>query len=388
MRIQVAVPEPHVSAPVLDAALEATTRVNESMIRHGDLDPFDPENPQARWKPEPPGQEHFDHGRIVQGRGWGDCDDLAPWHAASLRATGEDPGARAFVRKSGDKRWHALVKRSDGSVDDPSLDAGMPGAGRRGVLGAVQPPMATPRVHGVGSYELRPQLALRPLVEPGGSIEAWQARTDLPWHTRRLNPSPTDVAMVSLHASPVSDQAIVGAIDGAILLGECNGASEEHLDRLRAIGDMLDGADWEDVAADWGPEHADAAGQIVGSWFGRRLRGISRGAKRVARSKAFRWAAPLAAAAIPGVGPAAAAALAASFALKNKLRKARHVRPELRPRVLAVPEVPPEVLARYAQQYAAPQYAAPQYAAPQYAAPQYAAPQYAAPQSVYPGGVW
>ena len=105
MRIKVAVPEAHVSRPILDAALEATTRVNEAMIHAGELPLFDQVRNSIRWKPEPPGQEHFDHGGIVTGRGWGDCDDMAPFAAASMRATGEDPGAKAIVKRSGPNRW-------------------------------------------------------------------------------------------------------------------------------------------------------------------------------------------------------------------------------------------------------------------------------------------
>ena len=125
MRIQVAVPEDHVKKPVLDAALEAVTRLNESMLRSGDT-PTDLQliRQGARWKPEPPGQEHFDHGGRIAARGDGDCDDWAPLRAARLRVTGEDPGAIAEVRKTGPKRWHATVTRSDGSEDDPSIDAG------------------------------------------------------------------------------------------------------------------------------------------------------------------------------------------------------------------------------------------------------------------------
>src|SRR5262245_39874367 len=100
MRVNVAIPEAHVTRPVLDAALEATTRLNEQLLKEGVVPPFRKAVNAVRWKPEPPGDEHFDHAAVVLGRGWGDCDDLAPWHAASLRATGEDPGAKAFVKKS------------------------------------------------------------------------------------------------------------------------------------------------------------------------------------------------------------------------------------------------------------------------------------------------
>lgn len=334
MRVNVAIPEPHVSAPVLDAALEAVTRLDESMIRRGELEPFDPERPQARWKPEPPGQEHFDHGLMVLGRGWGDCDDLAPWRAASLRATREDPGARAIVRRSGPRRWHALVRRSDGSIDDPSLDAGMPGKGaRRGVQGAAQPLMLLGSSV-VGTYLARPQLAIRPVAEPGGHIESWQARTDLPWHTRR-GTSPGDIAMVSLHRSPRTDQSLVGAIEGAILLGETSDAAdEEHLERLRCLSDMVQGCSWEECAREYGPHHATAAGSVVGKLFkGKFFRKLGKTFKPLARVVK-----PLASAALPLAAPALSAALklppgatqAVSPALSSLLKKERHLPPQAR----------------------------------------------------------
>src|SRR4051812_16639207 len=109
MRIQVAVPEAHVEAPVLNAALESVTALNESMLRTGEIPTFTEavKAGRVRWQPEPPGQEHFDHAKRVLQRGWGDCDDIAPFYAAELRATGQDPGARAVAKRSGPKRWHA-----------------------------------------------------------------------------------------------------------------------------------------------------------------------------------------------------------------------------------------------------------------------------------------
>ena len=63
-----------------------------------------------------PATKRFDHAATVHRRGWGDCDDLAPYHAASLRHTGEDPGATAVVYRSGPNRLarsHATERRHD-----------------------------------------------------------------------------------------------------------------------------------------------------------------------------------------------------------------------------------------------------------------------------------
>src|SRR5579863_5096688 len=126
MRIRIAVPEAFADPNVIDAALEAVTRLDESMIRHGQS----PTSHQlitsgAVWRPENMGDEHFDHGGTIATRGWGDCDDWAPLHAATLRASGEDPGAIARVVPSGPSTYDAIVQRTDGSIEDPSIAAGM-----------------------------------------------------------------------------------------------------------------------------------------------------------------------------------------------------------------------------------------------------------------------
>lgn len=267
MRLAIAVPEAHVKPDVLNAGLEATTRLNEEMIQSREVPLFRDAVNKVRWKPEPPGDECFDHAKVVLGRGWGDCDDLAPWHAASLRSTGEDEGAQAIVKKSGPKRWHAVVLRSDGSIDDPSREAGM--GQTNGVMGAKLPPMLA-GIAGEssvsGTYLMRPQLAFRPVRERNGQIEAWQARADLPWHWAPGR-SPADVAMVTLHASPVSSQSIVGACNGLLRLGEANDVDDEVLLRAAAIRDMCEGATWEDCADEYGEDEATAAGHLVHGFF-------------------------------------------------------------------------------------------------------------------------
>src|SRR5437899_3720477 len=110
MRLRIAVPEQHVEPNVIDAALEAVTRLDEHMIRSGSVPTFDAAHTQVKWRPENMGDEHFDHAETVLKRGWGDCDDLAPWKAATLRATGEDPGAVARVVPTGPNTFHALVQ--------------------------------------------------------------------------------------------------------------------------------------------------------------------------------------------------------------------------------------------------------------------------------------
>lgn len=342
MRIVVAVPEAHVTKPVLDGALEAVTRLNEQLIESGATPTSDQLiEAGAKWRPEKPGDEHFDHGALIAKRGHGDCDDWAPLHAATLRATGEDPGARAVVRKSGPKRWHAIVQRSDGSFDDPSLEAGMPGPARKvGVHGAYVPTMRPrdtlgPGVH--GSYIATPQLALRPVANRDGQVEAWQARADLPWHWQPTN-SPSDLAMVSLHQSPVSDQAVVGAVRGAWRLGLASGYSDpEHLRRLAAIADACEGCDWEELADRYGDHHATAAGQLIEGWFGKKLLRKAKRAAKGAIKSGLKMAVPMATSFIPGGGLASAALKMASPALKAATRSKRHLPPTERARALAVP---------------------------------------------------
>lgn len=330
MRINVAIPEAHVTPKVLNGALETVTRLNEDLIKAGASPTSDQLIAQgAKWNPEPPGDEHFDHGAIIAKRGEGDCDDWAPLHAATLRVTGEDPGARAVVKRSGPSRWHALVKRSDGTFDDPSIAAGMPGKTEAwGIVGAGLPIMARQPSGVDGTFIAQPQLALRPVADRYGQVEAWQARTDLPWHWGPGS-SPNDAAMVSLHMSPVSDQAIVGAVRGAWRLGLSNEQNPEQLARLAAIADACEGCPWEELAEMYGKEHADAAGAVVGSFFGKAFKGLGRLVKKVAS--------PLASTAlsfVPGGGLAKAALDMASPMLKGSVKRAHHVAPEQRAQAL------------------------------------------------------
>jgi hypothetical protein len=297
MRINVAVPEAHVDAPVLDAALEATTRLNESLLARKEVPTFEKGlHHGIKWKPEPPGAEHFDHAGTVLRRKWGDCDDLAPWHAASLRHTGEDENARAVARRSGPNRWHAVVQRSDGSIDDPSKRAGM--GQPQGIRPATLPLMYAPSSSVVGgTYIVRPQIAVRPVR---GAV---QARADLPWYWREHlddKPTPTDYAMTALHTAPTAATALTGAIDGVCELGMCAGiASAEHLDRLGAISDLIDGVPFNVVAGVYGEEHARAAQHIVNGFFSSLAKGFKAIAPIVSKAVQF----------VPGIGPVASAAI-------------------------------------------------------------------------------
>lgn len=266
MRLNIAIPEQNVSKPVLDAALESVTRLNEELLDEGQIPTFTEAVDQVRWKPEPPGAEHFDHAATVLGRKWGDCDDLAPWHAASLRASGVDPGARAVVRRSGPTRWHAIVERSDGQIEDPSIAAGMKASA--GVRAATLPTMTT--LSGVDGDEPLielPQMAVRPRFDRDGCMVGWDARVDIPWH-HSASEFGADVALATLRSDPVADQAVVGALRGAVRIADASGlVHPDAMDRADAMADVLEGWDYDEIAGVYGPEHADAAFQIVGAFW-------------------------------------------------------------------------------------------------------------------------
>lgn len=72
-----------------------------------------------RYRAEPPGPEMIDHGAIVLRRGWGDCDDLVSYRLGELWHWGERGASPRIVWRRGTKRYHAQVRRADGSIEDP-----------------------------------------------------------------------------------------------------------------------------------------------------------------------------------------------------------------------------------------------------------------------------
>jgi hypothetical protein len=102
----------HVAASVRDIARAARAGrplppLYESGVRYSRADPHE------RWQLP---SETFARGR-------GDCEDLASWRAAELRARGEP--ATVGVRRTGPRVLHAIVVRGDGSIEDPSRRLGM-----------------------------------------------------------------------------------------------------------------------------------------------------------------------------------------------------------------------------------------------------------------------
>lgn len=172
MRIRTTLPASAVSEDTLGAFLDLATDAAQHDVEQGAVPPLSDaiEQGMVKWKPEDsaPGDESFDRPRDVFERGHGDCDDLGPWWAAELRASDEDPEARAIAYQSGPTRWHVVVQRGDGSVDDPSRWAGMGRAldGREGRRPAIVEPMADTEHAVVGFHRSRSGL--------------WTARMDVP----------------------------------------------------------------------------------------------------------------------------------------------------------------------------------------------------------------
>lgn len=233
MRIRVAVPDgltEDEEASVINHALETNATAVEPLIAHARVPTAEEaiREGRVRWRPEPPGDEHFDPANLVMRRGWGDCDDLAPWHAASLRVTGEDPEAFPFVYKSGRNKWHAVVQRSDGSVDDPSRLAGMGGRNVAGIGHSAlwRPMFADP--DGV------PRAGIATHPWNGG----WAARVDAPWVSGD-GEDDIPIAYSAIHTSRSRRRAVVGA------LGSMMGVMDQpdYLTRLRlaALRELLSG---------------------------------------------------------------------------------------------------------------------------------------------------
>lgn len=271
MRIRLAIPDHLVTPAALEAALEATTLANEQAIIRGEVPPLtDAISKGVKWKPEPFADgEHFDLSHVVAARGWGDCDDLAPWLAGELRATGEDPGARSRVYKSGPDRWHVVTETSDGEILDPSKWAGMgkrSGSSVSGVCGMTARPFA--RI-GEGALCCVPHRG-----------KYW-SRVDLPF--------PDGVAgHIASHArANTPEESLYRAISGAIACGEQ--IDSDLVDRARVMGAMLLG------------DASTMDGEEIG-FLG----------------KLLKKALPFAASFVPGVGPLASAATKTAMSAVDK----------------------------------------------------------------------
>jgi hypothetical protein len=222
MDVRVAIPDEFVSPETLEPALEATTLVNEQLIRAGRTPLASTAiNSGVRWQPEPPGDESFDHSELVWSRGWGDCDDLAPWRAAELRVTGEDPGANAIIIPSGPNTWHAVVERSDGTIDDPSLAAGMPLPGQGYAL-PIERTMVVGKIY----------VGVQP--DAGGG---WQARIDVPV----VGCAACGCSLCVIEADETPRQAVARAADRAAVVGQFGGAATTDVAKLQALAAVADG---------------------------------------------------------------------------------------------------------------------------------------------------
>jgi len=195
----------------------------------------------VRWKPEPPGAERFDNAQTVGRRGWGDCDDLAPMRAAELRVSGKDPEARAIAYKSGPGRWHAIVQRGDGKLEDPSRTAGMrtaPGSVASGIAPAVVGMMGHVVVGG----------GVRPFVAVRRDQAGYLARVDVPVEGESF-------AISCLQRGPSPSRALSGCMAGACAVGgTCGYVDERQLDRMWALHGLMKGAPASQVCSVCGVE--------------------------------------------------------------------------------------------------------------------------------------
>lgn len=272
MDLRIAVPENDVSADVLDAGLEALSRLDQQQIERGQVPHIKDAGLGTNlvWRPEPPGAERFDHAHRILKRGWADCDDLAPYAVASMRASGEDPGAFARVVRSGPNRWHAIVQKSDGSIYDPSKDAGMPhsvevSGADDGTVVAPPPsmcvcPAVLPKMF---AHQRRPAFSVR----PNSSNGLFEARADLPWLGGEL-------ALSASSQSLIAPQAVVGAVQAACDWARAAGdVKESHVRRFTALGALLNGYDARDVAKVCGVAMTGAMAKLASEVSGYRIVG-------------------------------------------------------------------------------------------------------------------
>jgi hypothetical protein len=106
--------------------LDALVTVNRLYLRAHHVPPLYQSGVRYMQEPADGRPEEFAAIPVVLSRGWGDCDDLAPYRVAELQEAGEKAKIRITWRRVGKRRtYHVLVRRGDGRIEDPSRLLGM-----------------------------------------------------------------------------------------------------------------------------------------------------------------------------------------------------------------------------------------------------------------------
>jgi hypothetical protein len=124
MRITMVIPA---TEGCLAAALDGLVQLNVELMSRSQVPPL--YGAGVVYRREPDGQDDWKHCERVFRDRCGDCEDLAAYRAAELRVQLGEPAEAIPVRAgrthSGGELWHAVVRRADGTIEDPSRALGM-----------------------------------------------------------------------------------------------------------------------------------------------------------------------------------------------------------------------------------------------------------------------
>lgn len=103
--------------PALGAAVEGLCAVNAAILDH--LDGL-PRLYETDIRYRRPGKLAWHTIADLYDLGWGDCKDLVAARCAELRVYDAEPALPLVYETRRRGRWHAVVQRADGTIEDPS----------------------------------------------------------------------------------------------------------------------------------------------------------------------------------------------------------------------------------------------------------------------------
>lgn len=117
IRVEMTIP-----LPAMEAAVEGLCAINMAIMR--ELDRGGREFPSSLYETgvryREPGKLRWHTLADVYDLGWGDCKDLVAIRCAELRYFESEPAVPHVYPTSRRGRWHAVVRRADGTIEDPS----------------------------------------------------------------------------------------------------------------------------------------------------------------------------------------------------------------------------------------------------------------------------